>query len=140
MTERHDPVARLLSALGEAEPPRPLRERSLARAQAAWSRPPAADPWSRLWHSRPLRLVWAATVVLLVAANVALRTGWHVRPRTAAADAASRERTGLEELQAIVELPRLRPEYAGIDVPQGRATRPRGSNLTTQHHDTEDKS
>jgi hypothetical protein len=139
MTERHDAVTRLLSALEEPQPPTLLRERSLARAQAAWARPPAADLWSRLWHSRTLRLAWVAMVVLLVAANVALRTGSQVRPRSVA-PAASREQASLRELQAIVELPRLRPEYAGIDAPQGRATRPRSSNLTTQHHDMEDKS
>ena len=139
MTEPHDPVARLLSALEEPEPPRLLRKRSLARALAAWGRPPAVDPWRRLWHSRPLRLVWAVTVAVLVVANVALRVGPQARPRTVA-PAAWREQAGFKELQAIVELPRVRPEYAGIDATRGRATRPRSSNLTTQHRDMEDKS
>ena len=140
MTEPHDPVACLLSALEEPEPPQKLRERSLARALAAWGRPPVADPWSHLWHSQPLRLAWAATVVVLVAANVAFRVGPYARPRTVAPAAASRDQAGFKELEAIVELPRVRPEYAGIDAPRGRATRPRSSNLTTQHHDMEDKS
>jgi len=140
MTEPHDPVTRLLATLEEPEPPRQLRERSLAQAQAVWARPPAADRWSRLWHSRSLQLAWAATVVVLVAANVALRVGPQTRPRTVASAPASRDQAGFKELQAIVELPRVRPEYAGIDAPWGRATRPRSSNLTTQHHDMEDKS
>ena len=140
MTERHDPITRLLSALEEPEPPQKLRERSLARALATWGRPPVADPWSHLWHSRPLQLVWAATVVVLVAANVAFRVGPQARPRTVAPAATSRDQAGFKELQAIVELPRVRLEYAGIDATRGRATRPRSSNLTTQHHDMEDKS
>jgi hypothetical protein len=140
MTERHDPVTRLLSALEEPEPPRQLRERSLARAQTAWVRPPAVDPWSRLWHSLPLRLAWAMTVVVLAAANVALRVGPQARPRTVAPAATWREQADFKEPQTIVELPHVRPEYAGSDAPRGPATRPRGSNLTTQHHDMEDKS
>jgi hypothetical protein len=140
MTERHDPVTHLLSALEEPEPPRRLRERSLARALAAWVQPPAVDPWSRLWHSRPLRLVWAATIVLLVAANVALRVGQQARLQVAAPAAASQDQADFQELQAIVELPRVWPEYVGMDPLQGRATRPGDSNLTTHHHDMENKS
>jgi len=140
MSEHHDPVKRLVSALDDSEPPRLLRERTLARAQAAWARPPVADPWSRVWHSRPLRLAWAATVVVLVAANVALRSGSQARPRTATPQAAVQERARLEELQAVVELPRIGPEYAGIGAPQGRAIRPGDSSPTTQRNDLEDKS
>ncbi len=140
MNDHHDPVKRLLSTITEPEPPQALRERSLARAQAAWTPPRVADPWSRLWHSRPLRLVWAAAVALLVVANVALRIGPRARPQADAVAAASRERAGLEELQAVVELPRLRPEYVGVDAPRGRETRPPGLDLTNRRHGLEDKS
>lgn len=140
MNDDRNDIARLLAALDEPEPPGALRERTLARAQSSWNRPPVPDSWNRVWHSRPLRLAWAAAVVALVVANAALRSGSQARPRTAAADAASREAAGLAELQAVVELPRIRPEYAGIGAPQGRAIPPGDSNPTTQRNDLEDKS
>lgn len=140
MNVERDPATRLLAAIEEPEPPRGLRGLALAGAAAAGARKPAVDAWRRLWESRPLRLVWAVAVVLLVAANVALRIGPHTRPTTAAAAAASRERAGLKELQAIVELPRIRLHSAGIDAPEWRTTGPHAPEPKTPHHDTKDKS
>jgi hypothetical protein len=140
MNERRDEVARLLAAIENPEPPRSLRGRVLAGADEAWARPPAPDRWSRAWNSRPLRLAWAAVVVLLVAANLALRTGARVRPPAPPAAAAAHERAGLRELQAIIELPQIRLHGTGIDVPESRAAGPRTPALKTPRHDTEDKS
>src|SRR5664280_1421032 len=68
MNVERDPATRLLAAIEEPEPPRGLRGLALAGAAAAGARKPAVDAWRRLWESRPLRLVWAVAVVLLVAA------------------------------------------------------------------------
>ncbi len=140
MREHHDTVKRLISAIEDPRPPRLLRERTLSRAEAAWDRSPAPDRWSRAWHSRPLRLVWAAAVVLLVPANLALRTGSRVRPQGVPPATTAHERAGLEELQAIVELPRIRLVHAGIDAPEGRTAGMHAPEPRTPHHDTEDKS
>ncbi len=140
MKEHRDEVARLLAAIEEPEPPRSLRGRALTGADVAWARPPAPDRWSRTWNSRPLRLAWAAVVVLLVAANLALGTGSRARPPASPAAAAAQERAGLKELQAVVELPRIRLGSAGLDAPEGRPAGARIPEPKTPHHDTEDKS
>lgn len=140
MSDDHEEMARLLAAIEEPEPPRALRGRALARASAAGARKPAVDAWRRLWESRPLRLAWAVAVALLLAANVIIRTGSPSHPRMAAPIAASKEHQNSRELQAIVELPRIRLEHAGIDAPEWRTTGPHAPELKTTHHDTEDKS
>jgi hypothetical protein len=140
MNVERDPATRLLAAIEEPEPPRGLRGLALAGAAAAGARKPAVDAWRRLWESRPLRLAWAVAVALLLAANVIIRTGSPSHPRTAAPIAASKEHQNSRELQAIIELPRIRLEHAGIDVPEGRAAGPRTPEPKTPHHDTEDKS
>ena len=117
MSDDHEKIARLLAAIEEPEPPRGLRGRALAGASAAGARKPAVDAWRRLWESRPLRLAWAVAVVLLLAANVIIRTGSPSHPRTAAPVAASKEHEDSRELQAIIELPRIRLQHAGIDAP-----------------------
>ncbi len=140
MSDDHEKIARLLAAIEEVEPPRGLRELALARAAAAGARKPAVDAWRRLLESRPLRLAWAVAVVLLVAANLTIRTGSRARPPAVPAAAAAQERAGLKELQAIVELPRIRLHGAGIDAPELRTTGPHAPEPKTPHHDPEDKS
>ncbi len=140
MSDDHEEMARLLAAIEEPEPPRGLRGLALAGAAAAGARTPAVDAWRRLWESRLLRLAWAAAVVLLVAANLALRTGSRARPPASPAAAAAQERAGLKELQAVVELPRIRLGSAGLDAPEGRPAGPRAPEPKTPHHDTEDRS
>ncbi len=140
MNVERDPVTRLLAAIEEPEPPRGLRELALAGAAAAGARKAAVDAWRRLWESRPLRLAWAVAVALLVAANFTIRTGSRARPPAVPAAAAAQERAGLKELQAIVELPRIRLHSAGIDAPEWRTTGPHAPEPKTPHHDQEDKS
>lgn len=70
-----------LRGLNLPQPPRELRARVLGAARTGSRVGPAADAWSRLWHSRSLRLAWAGAVVLLLAGHAALsldRSG--VRP------------------------------------------------------------
>lgn len=140
MNDHHAEVARLLSAIEEAEPPRALRGRALAQAEAAWERPPAADRWRRAWESHPLRIAWAGAVVVLIAANVALRSGSHLGPRREPPSTSLREEFQRSELQAIVELPRLRLEYLGGDTSPVGPTSPRNPGFTQKHRDSEDKS
>ena len=138
MSGHDDEVTRLLAAIAEEEPPRALRERALARAAAR--RPEAADPWRRLWESRPLRLAWAAAVLALVAANVVVRTGSPSHPRNVAPIATSEEHRDSRELHAITELPRIQLGHNGIDVTEGRVAGPRAAEPRTSHQKTEDKS
>ncbi|HQT94129.1 MAG: hypothetical protein B7X11_00200 [Acidobacteria bacterium 37-65-4] len=140
MNVERDPVTRLLAAIEEPEPPRGLRGLTLAGAAAAGAREPAVDAWRRLWESRPLRLAWAVAVLVLVGANLALRAGSRARPPAVPAAAALQERAGLKELQAIVDLPRIRLHGTGIDGPEWRTTGPRTPEPKTPNHDTEDKS
>lgn len=110
-----DPLRELLSGLRPPGPPPPLRTRVLARASAALQPGPAADPWWRVWESRPLRLAWACTVVLLAGANLLLppRRG---REAAVAGSTSAMPVTAAPavdpELAAAERLPRLRSELA----------------------------
>lgn len=61
-----------LRGLDPPHPPRELRARVLDAARTGARVGPAADAWSRLWHSRSLRLAWAGTVLLLLAGHAAV--------------------------------------------------------------------
>ena len=140
MSGHDDELTRLLAAVAEEEPPRGLRERALTAANDARPEVEEADPWRRLWESRPLRLAWAIAVALLLAANVVSRTGSPSHPRTAAPVAAAKEHQDSHELQAIVALPGIRLGGSGINTPEGRAGGPHVPAPKAPHHDTEDKS
>ena len=114
MSGHDDELARLLAAVAEEEPPRGLRGRVLAAAHDARPEVEEADPWRRLWESRPLRLAWVAVVVLLAAANLAVRVAGRGRPPRGSLLAAAPGGAHNGELQAIVALPRLRPEYVAL--------------------------
>jgi hypothetical protein len=115
MKKSEDEVERVLSALGGIRPPEELRGRTLARAGQAWSQAvPAeaapADPWRRIWESRPLRFAWAATVLILLALAVAPWPGEpHPAPSSAAAAASA---AAAPELAAVLHLPRVDLESA----------------------------
>lgn len=104
-----DELDRVLRGLVPAPPPPEVRERVLTAARAArTSGPLGRDLWSRIWESRPLRLAWAATVVVLLVANVVLALH---RPGGGAATApvaAARHDGPDPELAAIAQLPPLR--------------------------------
>ena len=90
------------SGFNAPEPPAELREATLAAATSRWSHTAPPDGWRRIWESKPLRLVWTATVVVLVAWNAAL-------PRKVAP---SRDVTAeSNEVRDVVKLPRLRAGY-----------------------------
>ena len=54
------------------EPPPGLREAALRAARRRLAEEPQPDAWTRLFRSRAARLAWAASVVLLSAAHLAL--------------------------------------------------------------------
>jgi hypothetical protein len=64
-------VNRLIEGLEPARPPLTLRSRVLEAARERLETE-SPDVWSRIWDHRGIRLVWAATVVLLLAGNVLL--------------------------------------------------------------------
>lgn len=59
-----------MNALRPTRAPDELRARTLAAARDRWAG--RVDPWTRLWEPRVARLVWLATVALLVAAHLLL--------------------------------------------------------------------
>ena len=91
-----------LSGFEIPRPPAELREATLATAVARWSHPADVDHWRWIWESRPIRVAWGATVVVLVAMILVL-------PRKTARPRASRSTP--DELQEVISLPRLRTGY-----------------------------
>ncbi len=140
MNDLDDEISKALTGLEEPEPPSGLRDLALARARAAWGRPAVIDRWRRAWESRPLRLAWAAAVLLLAAANVAVRASAVPGSRSRGTSAASTVRSPGGGLRAVVALPRLRAEYAsGAATAQQETTR--GTpGPAHRRHESEDKS
>jgi hypothetical protein len=97
-----------LGGLQPPEPPRELRGRVLDGARTAYLSESRPDLWSRIWSSRGLRLAWAATVVGLLAANVALSLR---SPRTTSRTPLPvvwlADETGGGELAAVAALPAI---------------------------------
>lgn len=98
---------RLLEDLQPPAPPAGLRERTLGAATEALGRSPA-EPWTRIWESRPLRLAWAAAVAGLLLAHSLIPTV--PRPAPAAAQGFPLHHLSQsteEEIRVIATLPRL---------------------------------
>ncbi len=95
-------LACLLGGLVPPEPPGELHGEVMQAAVAALAREAPRDLWTRLWESRPLRLAWAAVVLLLLLGNlVAPRATSTFRMRGIAPAAAA------DELDSIARLPRI---------------------------------
>ncbi len=105
-----DPLGRLLAGARPPEPPASLRGRVLARAAAVLAGEEATDPWRRIWESRPLRLAWAASVLLLAGANLLLP------PRRETAVAVTPPSPSDPDLASAGHLPRLRAAYASVPI------------------------
>jgi hypothetical protein len=104
-------------------PPAELRRRVFAAARAAMTRDRAADPWLRLWTSRPLRVVWAVVVVGLIGGN--LLVGADSRsalPGSALPAVAAVGRS--DELAEIADLGRLTAELPGWEIATAGGTSP----------------
>jgi hypothetical protein len=102
--QHDDPVRALLHGLERPAPPPELETRTLAAAGAALRVSREADVWERVWSSRPLRLVWATSLLALLAGHAALSLRAALeggaRPTLAAARAELPA-----ELRRIAELP-----------------------------------
>lgn len=69
MNEERDPFA----GAKPARPPAWLRARTLAATREALAAGPApGDPWVRIATSRPIRIAWAAAVIVLAAAHLGI--------------------------------------------------------------------
>lgn len=111
MNEKRGAPADPLAGLVPPGAPPELKARVLAASRAALlAGPGRPDRWSLLWESRPLRLAWVASLLLLLAGHAVL-----VGPDRPGAGAAalplSRWASGADdELAAIGRLPRLDPD------------------------------
>jgi hypothetical protein len=94
------------AGLSEAKPPEDLRGRVLQAAGEALRRESAADPWTRIWESRPARLAWSAGVVALALCHLMVPA----EPTASDRDSLPMARTAIGEngeLAAVTALPRL---------------------------------
>jgi hypothetical protein len=105
---KHEPevVERLLAGLSPPEPPPGLQERTLRGARQVLTREAARDVWTRIWESRPLRIAWAVSVVVLVLCHFSITELRSVSGK-AGTQTAGVARDGNGELAAIARLPRL---------------------------------
>ncbi len=95
-------LARLLGGLVPPEPPGELHGDVMRAATAALAREAPRDLWTRLWESRPLRLAWAAGVLLLLLANALVPRAASFSGMRGPAPAAA-----ADELDSIARLPRI---------------------------------
>lgn len=82
-------------------PPATLRDRTLRAATQALDRDAPTDLWTRLWENRTARIAWAACIVALVAAHVAVTPRSAVAPRIVQME---------DEISELTRLPRLDAE------------------------------
>lgn len=98
-----------LAGLSPPSAPPELKARVLAATRSALREPPPpVDLLNRIWESRPLRLAWAASVLLLLAGHALVPRSPAAPPVTPPPAAVARSAGGAEaELAAIGRLPRL---------------------------------
>ena len=130
MKETRGTPADPLAGLAPPGAPPELKARVLAASlKALLSAPARPDRWSLLWTSRPLRLAWAASLLLLLAGHAVLVRPSRPRAETAALPLSHTVSEADAELAAIGRLPRLdpdaRPLGAGPDGPTRPALSPR---------------
>lgn len=130
MKETRGTPADPLAGLAPPEAPPELRARVLAASRAALlAEPEPRDRWKTVWDSRPLRLAWAASLLLLVAGHAVLVRP--SRPRTEAAALPLSRSVGEAdaELAAIGHLPPLDPDARPLSAGSGEpSTRSRPSS------------
>jgi hypothetical protein len=126
-------------------PPDDLRRRTLDRAtRALGGTGRERDGWTRLWESRPARLVWAASVLALTLGHFILPIGGgspsNAGSRSAAPApgptpmTATRDAPEPDELAAIADLPKLslegRPVTASAESDVDASTVPPEENAS----------
>ena len=130
-------LERILETSRPPHPPPELRHRTLHSASEAMNPPPVWDRWTRIWDSRPLRLVWAVTVIILIAANVLIPAGPKQSPATPPAYLFPYDRNSTDvELRGIASFerldlnPRMLSEVIAATGPP--RTTPRSNNSNTR--------
>lgn len=108
--KRRTPADPLTGFVPPGAPPE-LKARVLTASRAAFlAGPGRPDRWSLLWESRPLRLAWAATLLLLLAGHAVLVGPDRPRAESAAVPLSLSASGADDELVAIGRLPRLDPD------------------------------
>ena len=99
------PRGPLFPGLRPPAPPPELRRKVLRTAAEALAAEPTRDIWTRVWESRPLRLAWAASVLILLAGHllVSAHAPWRGAARSHPSAETSREAG--RELATVVTLP-----------------------------------
>jgi len=114
-----------LAGLAPPGAPPELKAKVLAASRAALLTAPARpDRWSLLWTSRPLRLAWAASLLLLLAGHVVLVRPNHPRAEAAARPLSRSVSDADAELAAIGRLPRLDPDARSLRAGTAEPSRP----------------
>lgn len=137
MNEKRPAPADPLAGFAPPGAPPELKARVLAASRAALlDGPVSRDRWALLWENRPLRLAWAASLLLLLAGHAVLLAPG--RPQgEAAALPLSRSVSGADaELAAIGRLPRLDPEARSIGGGPGDASTPSRPSRSEQPKET----
>jgi hypothetical protein len=97
-------------------PPARLRARVLTAARNADTIDSSADLWHRLWSSRPLRVAWAASVVILIIGHLLIGSKGSQAPPTGPTLPVTVAVTNAGELAEVAELGRLTAELPGWEV------------------------
>ena len=109
-----------LAGLAPPGAPPELRARVLAASRAALlAEPEPRDRWKTLWESRPLRLAWAASFLLLLAGHAVLVHPSRPRPEAATLPLSRSVSEADAELAAIGHLPRLDPDAQPLSAGSG---------------------
>jgi hypothetical protein len=115
------------AGLSPPGPPAEARGRVLALAREALAEPVAPDVWTRIWGSRPLRLAWAACVLILIVGHLLISVRAPRRGAVPALPAAGSSGELGRELAAVATLP---PIDLAAEPLTGGAVQERGSGAT----------
>lgn len=120
MNEKRGAPADPLAGLVPPGAPPELKARVLAASRAALlAGPGRPDRWSLLWESRPLRLAWAASLLLLLASHAALVRPGRLPVEAAALPVSRSVNEADAELAAIGRLRRLDPDARSLGTGPG---------------------
>jgi hypothetical protein len=135
MKHDHD-VDRLLGPLQAPDPPSELRARSVEAASKVLAETVKTDVWTRLWRNRPLRLVWATSVLALLAGHLLVTLDHRTVKAAAQTPPTQAAPTQDPDLRAIAALPRIDLDAAPIE--GGRTAPPsHRSTNAVRHRDEE---
>lgn len=105
-----------LAGLDTPLPPTDLRQRTLAVVRESLGREQVSDGWSHLWFSRPLRVAWMVSMAACVAGHLAVTLASKTDSSPGSTMIVSADVLGDEELQEIIDLPRVDQSVLGDTV------------------------